>query len=74
MKKNKIYLKYKRGDRSTRQAELKQIHGLRYVCEDEKGNSITLYEDQLLKPLEDDQYWGFVKKQKKAVDAPQKPK
>jgi hypothetical protein len=44
------------------------------VCEDEKGNEITLYEHELLKPLEDDQYWEFVKKQKKAVDASQKPK
>ena len=73
-KNKKKYLKFKRKDRPVQQVELKEIHGLRYVCEDEKGNEITLYEHELLKPLEDDQYWDFVKKQKKAVDASQKPK
>jgi hypothetical protein len=72
MRKNKIYLKFKWKDCPVQQVELKEIHGMRYMCEDKQGNTVTIYEDELIKPLENDQYWKFVEKQKKSVDIPQK--
>jgi hypothetical protein len=59
-----IKISFKCGTLPCQEAVIKEIHGLRYVVETESGEIFTIYEDNLIEPLTDKEYWGIIKEAK----------
>jgi hypothetical protein len=72
VKKKPTKIKFKWKDAPVQEATIKEIHGLRYVCEGPGGDILNIYEDELVSPLTDEQYWAIVKEQNKQKKANEK--